>query len=299
MIYLHANKILTPIDFSKTSVKAIKHAAEIARLFKGELILLNVQKESDLVDIILPAIKLKDYSVITNFISEKLEKQAEKIRHGYNIKVSTLVSTGNVTSEIVSVANEKGVGLIVMGTHGRDSENEFLFLGSNSYRTLTKSNIPVMTVRTNTKKTGYSNILLPIDLSEHSRQKVNIAIQLASKFDAHLHVLGLLGKNETKDEYSLKVFLSQIKKIAKGKKLIYTSEIVPAEHRAKQTLAYAQKTKSDLIIVMSDQSAELSRIFLGTYAHQLINDAKMPVLCIPPETHPENAPDSIGGGGMW
>lgn len=298
MIYLQANKILTPIDFSKTSIKAIKHAATIAQLFKGELILLYVQKGSEMTDVIMPAIKLKDYSAITNYIRLKLDRLAEKIKAEYKIAVKAIVSVGNVTSEIVTIAEDSNVGLIVMGTHGSDSPNDFLFLGSNAYRTLTKTSIPVLTVRSNTKKKGYGTILLPIDLSEHSRQKVNVALQLAAKFNSHIHVLGLFTNNEDDKEYKLKVFLSQIKKAAKGKKLVYSGEIVKASNRAKQTLNYSRKIGADLIIAMSDQSAEFSRIVLGTYAHQLINDSKIPVLCIPPEIHNENLSEPVIGG-MW
>jgi hypothetical protein len=49
---------------------------------------------------------------------------------------------------------------------------------------------------------------------------------------------------------------------------------------------------------MRDETTEFPRSILGTYAHILLNKAKIPVLCIPPEIHPENfEPDSIGG--MW
>ena len=57
------NKILIPVDFSKTSLYAIKYAAFTAKLTKGEVILLHVQKKSDLIDIIMPALKLKNTNV--------------------------------------------------------------------------------------------------------------------------------------------------------------------------------------------------------------------------------------------
>jgi nucleotide-binding universal stress UspA family protein len=297
MINLNTKKILIPVDFSKTASRAIEHAAFIAKLTKGELILLHVQKKSDLIDIIMPAVKLKNVSVITNYLEEKLDALAGKIKKEYGIPVSSVVSVGNITSEIVDIAAEYGAGLIVMGTQGSDSTND-LFLGSNSYRVLTKSSIPVMTVRVTPTRHGYSNILLPIDSSFHSRQKVHIALQLADKFASRVHVLGVLGKHEDEYEYKLKVILPQVEKMARAKKLVCTSEIVKAENRAQKTLAYAKKVKADLIITMTDQSAELSRIILGSYAHQLINDSKIPVLSIPPEEHPETM-DQDSVGGMW
>ena len=297
MIKLNTNKILIPIDFSNTSMRAVNHGAFLAELTKGELILLHVQKKAELLDIIIPALKLKDISIITNYLEDKLKKLADSISKQYGIVVTPIVSMGNITSEIVKIAEEYKVGIIVMGTQGGDSSND-LFLGSNSYRLLTKSAVPVMTVRTVSPKYGYQNIVLPIDLSEHSRQKVNISIQLAAKYGAHLHVLGLLAKNDGEHKFKLEVILPQIEKLAKVKKVVCTSEIKKTPNRAKTTLSYAKNKKADLIITMSDQDAEFSRFVLGSYAHQLINDSLIPVLSIPPEIHEENmGADSIGG--LW
>ena len=297
MITLNTNKILIPIDFSPTSMRAINHGAFLAKLAKGELILLHVQKKTELLDIIIPALKLKDVSVITAYIEEKLLKLGDAISKEYGISVKPLVSMGNITSEIVKVAKKQKAGIIVMGTQGGDSTND-LFVGSNSYRLLTKSSIPVMTVRTVSPKLGYKNILLPIDLSQHSRQKVNFSIELAAKYGAHLHVLGLLANNDSEHRFKLEVILPQIEKLAKAKKITCTTEIKKTPNRAKTTISYAKNKKADLIITMSDQDAEFSRFILGSYAHQLINDSLIPVLSIPPEIHEENmATDSIGG--LW
>jgi len=71
MINLNTNKILIPVDFSPVGVRAISHGAFLAKLTKGELILLHVQKKTELLDIIMPALKIKDASVITDYIEGK------------------------------------------------------------------------------------------------------------------------------------------------------------------------------------------------------------------------------------
>jgi|ERR1700740_2255000 len=294
---IKTSKILIPVDFSKTSLNAVKYAAFMAQFTKGELVLVHVQNKSDLLDIIMPAVKLKDISVITNFLADKLEKVAADIKKRYGIKVTTYVSTGNTTSEIVSMAEETNSTMIVMGTHGKDSENGF-FLGSNAYRVLTKSDVPVMTVQTAAEKLGFKNILVPIDSSHHSRQKVDSAIFMADKFAAHLHVLGILHAGEKGEEnykYKMETIMGQIKKLADKKKVICTTDIQFTDNRSKKTLAYAKKIKADLIVAMTDQNAELSSIVLGDYIHQLTNYSKIPVLCIPPEVNPQLISDAIGG----
>ncbi len=294
---IKTSKILIPVDFSKTSLNAVKYAAFMAQYTKGELVLVHVQNKNDLLDIIMPAVKLKDISVITDFLAEKLEKIAADIKKRYGIKVSTFISTGHITSEIVAMAEETKSTLIVMGTHGKDSDNGF-FLGSNAYRVLTKADIPVMTVQTAAEKLGFQNILLPIDSSHHSRQKVDSAIHMANVFASHLHVIGVLHSGEKGEEnykYKMETIMEQIKKLAAKKNVTCTSDIQFADNRSKKTLAYAKKVKADLIIAMTDQDAEFSSIVLGNYIHQLTNHSKIPVLSIPPEVNPQLISGAIGG----
>ena len=125
MITINANKILVPIDFSETSVMAIQHAVTVAKLFKGEIVLLNVQKKADLLEIILPALKVADTGTIVSFVKHKLEALAEKFRRSGD-KISTDVVLGHIPSKITDYALENDIGLIVMGTHGSDSTGDFL-----------------------------------------------------------------------------------------------------------------------------------------------------------------------------
>jgi nucleotide-binding universal stress UspA family protein len=294
---IKTSKILIPVDFSKTSLNAIKYAAFMAKYTKGELVLVHVQSTSDLLEVIMPAVKLKNISVITDFLYERLEKIAADIRKRYGIMVSSFISTGHVTSEIINMAEETKSTLMVMGTHGKDSDNGF-FLGSNAYRVLTKSDIPVMTVQTAADKLGFQNILVPIDTSDHSRQKVDSAIFMADKFASKLHILGILhtgNKGEQNYKYKMEVIMGQIKKMADKKKISCTTDIQFADNRATTTLEYAKKVKADLILSMTDQNAEFSSVVLGNYIHQLTNESKIPVLCIPPELRPDMLNGAIGG----
>ena len=291
------SKILIPVDFSKTSLYAVKYAAFTAKLTKGEVILLNVQKESDLIDLILPALKLKNANVITEFLEAKLEKLAGEIRKKYGIKVTSIVSMGNIASEIVAISKETKAGLVVMGTHGKDSTNDF-FLGSNAYRVLTKSGIPVMTVQKGADKLGFSKIVLPIDMTTHSRQKVDSALYIADKFASHIHVLGLLEESEKADKASMETIIAQIKKLGDKKNIGVSGEIKISKNHAKTTIDCSKKMKADLLVIMIDEQGEFSRVLLGTAVQETINESKIPVLCIPPEFHNETAgSDSLGG--MW
>ena len=297
MITLKTNKILIPMDFSETANLAIKHGAFLAKFLKGDLIIAHVIKKSEILDILMPMIHFEENMGIEEIVSKKLEETAAEIRKEYGIQVSTIVSSGNITSEIVEIAKSNKADLIIMGTQGYTAIEEFL-MGSNSYRVISKSPIPVMTVRKEATKFGYHNIVLPIDSSEHSRQKVNATISLAEKFSAKLHILGILGEEEKDYEHKMKIIIGQVEDLAKKHGVLFDSKIEYAANRAHNTLKYAKAMSADLVVTMTDQNAELSSLLLGTYAHQLINYAKMPVLSLKPETHEDDIPFSFAGLGF-
>ncbi len=294
MIKLNTDRILIPVDFSETASLAIKHGAFMAGYLKGELILAHIIKTSVHLDILLPVLKLDDISVLTTAVEEKLENMAIEIRKEYGIKVNTVVSTGKVSFEIGKIAEEYNVGLIIMGTEGYSAIGEFL-VGSNAYRVLSRSKIPVMTVRKEADKFGYRSIVLPIDSSEHSRQKVNATIDFASKFSAKLHILGVLGNEEKNFEPKMRVIIKQVEELAETQGLSHDSRIEFAQNRAHQTLKYAKSINADMVVTMTDQNAEMSGLVLGTYAHQLVNHSKIPIISFPPQINDENIPMSFAG----
>lgn len=293
---IKTNKVLIPIDFSDTSLEAIKHACFILKRTEGEIILLHIHKKSELWDFISPEHEANDLLYL-EFVSNKLDELAKKIREENAIKVSTIIASGNITSKVMSIIEQENIGLIIMGTQGKDADKNKL-MGSNTYRVITRSVIPVLAVHESYALPEYKNILIPIDTSEHSRQKVDSAILFAKKLNSQLSVIGLIGKGEENYTYKMEVIIGQIQKLAKESNVKCVTEIQSSVNRAVTTLAFSEKVGADLIIIMTDQHAEFSSIILGTYAHQLINESKVPVLCIPPEIHPENMPsDNLGG--MW
>ena len=285
MIKLNTNKILVPIDFSDTSMNAIRHACFLAQLRKGEVLLVHIiPKNHEMFNVIQPELKIDiDMKSAGYAIEQKLEDLCRQLHKEFGIDIKCEVSTGNISQEILKICKEENCGMIIMGTQGY-SALEMIFIGSNTIKVLGGSSVPVMSVRTPAHKNGYKNIVLPIDESSHSRQKVNLAIEMAREFGAHLHILGITDADHSSFEDKLKVIFGQIEKIAKQSHVVATHDILKnPDNKAKSTLEYTEKVKGDLLVIMSDQKTELSGLFLGPYSSQLINAAKIPVLTLNPE----------------
>lgn len=275
-------KILIPIDFSETSLIAIEHGAFTAQLFKAELVLLHVvEKHWEKFSIVAPELRVEAPSDFINAIEKRLEEIAASIRSKYGVKSTCITTDGNIFTEIVSVSKEHSVDLVVMGTHGTSGVVEF-FVGSNTYKVVTESICPVISVRAHATKVGFKNIVLPIDDSLHSRQKLNHAIVLAKNFAAKIHVLGLA---DTKDEGELKRFemkLEQIEEYLKKCDLPYSIKTINGGNQAKVSYDYAKSVNADLIVIMTDQDENLTGRLLGSYAQQVVNHSKIPVMSIQP-----------------
>jgi nucleotide-binding universal stress UspA family protein len=293
MIKFKAKKNLVPYDFSKNADYALKHAAFIASYNKGDVYLLYVKKKSELLDMFLPTLNLNKKGAFLDFVIQKLDDTINSLKKEYGITAKKIVSEGNITDEINQVANDDDMDLVIMGTRGKDSQSD-IFFGSNSYRLITKTSVPVMTVSTDPKIKGYDHILLPIDLSSHSRQKVNYAIDLAKLFNAQITALGIYDESEKTEKYKLEVINSQIEKLCEKKDVKFVGSIEKTKHRVQKTLSYAKRHKADLIITMTDQKIELNKSILSTYDHELINFSKNPVISIPPENNPDASGSTAG-----
>ena len=297
MIKLNTKRILIPHDFSVTSTKAIKHAAIMAKYNQGEVFLLYVKKNPSILNILPSKSELREIAKDSENYKRLMEDSAEEIRNKYGVPVKVLVGVGGKIHEILKIAEKKNVGLIVMGTQGSESVSN-LFSGSNSHKVVSKSQIPVLTVRTVSKKDGYATILLPIDLSEHTRQKVNVAIQLAKIYSSKIHLIGLFGSNEADHKFKLQSILKQVEKRIKLDDVEVSQETHLTKDAVKTTLLSAKQINADIIITMTDQKAGSGNLLSPTYDHQLVDESGIPVLSIPPEVHDENIePASIGG--LW
>jgi nucleotide-binding universal stress UspA family protein len=283
MIHFNMSKILIPVDFSETSLLAIKHGAFTAQLTKSTVYLMHaIAQPFTPQNLFLPSTNIEDNSRIEKIVTDKLNQLAEDIKREYGVDVKTIIKVGSASKEICNAAKEIEASLIVMGTHGY-SPIEEIVIGSTALKVITKSPCPTMAMSSLADHKGYFRILMPIDTSVNTRQKVNYTLELAKTFSAAVHAVALLTDGEESEKPALEVILHQIEKLAKEKGVNFHSEIImDVKNRATASVEMTDKLGADLIVIMTDQDAELSGFFLGPYAQQVIHLTKVPVIAIKP-----------------
>ena len=142
-------KILLPTDFSGCANYALPYAAAIARAAKAQIICVHV------VEPVVPAVGytgLADPMPIAD-ISEQLEDSAERqlpklaeCEECSGLNVEEVIVHGDAAAEIVRVASEQEVDLIVISSHGRTGFGRIIF-GSTAESVVRHASCPVLVVK--------------------------------------------------------------------------------------------------------------------------------------------------------
>lgn len=139
-------KVLHPTDFSDASAHALAYACAIAERFEAELHVLHVLPDPATLAIgpvgDVPLVQFETQ------IREAAEQAIARIppAEQWSGPVTRVIREGPAFVEIVRYAREAGIGLIVMGTHGRTGLSHVL-LGSVAEKVVRKASCPVLTVR--------------------------------------------------------------------------------------------------------------------------------------------------------
>ena len=139
--------ILVPIDFSVHSKKALKYAVPLAAQSGASLRLIYVVEPT-----VYPADLGFGQVVLPGVEDELRQKGAEELTElieteiGGKVPASSTVRTGTPSKEILAEAEEAGVDLIVVATHGHSGVEHVLF-GSTAERIVRKAHCPVLSIR--------------------------------------------------------------------------------------------------------------------------------------------------------
>ncbi len=137
-------RILYATDLSEASLKALDMAEDISQRNNASVIVLTVIPE----EIAWEGYYVPDLSnIVKKIISDAEQRLEEFIKDRFKgLLVEKIIARGRPYEEIVRIANEKNVDLIVMGSHGRTGLGRVV-VGSVAMRVLRRSTKPVLIVR--------------------------------------------------------------------------------------------------------------------------------------------------------
>ena len=141
------SKILVPIDFSHQSNVALQYAIDFARHYSAELELahvfdIGIYSLGDGSPMLDPA---QSENIVNQIERDLNEAKRDAITAGVGV-VQTKLLQGKPDHELLRIALEDAVDLIVMGTHGHTGLRHLL-MGSVAERLVRRAHCPVFTVK--------------------------------------------------------------------------------------------------------------------------------------------------------
>ena len=269
--------IVVGIDFSNCSINALEHAVTIAQKAKSGITMVWVNHLDYSKEI---------FSVEPKQLLSEVEDRFKSIVAKYKNrlggqKLDYVIRKGKVYKEVCAVADEIA-WLVVIGTHGSSGFEEF-WIGSNANRVVSSSKKPVITIRGGIDiETELRKIVMPFDSTKETRQKLTITALLAGYFNSEVHIVGIFTSNMDDIRYRIRNYVAQAEDYFKENHIRYKVVFKEADNITETTLGYADEVGANLISIMTEQETELSNLWLGPFAAQMVNHSAIPVLSVQP-----------------
>ena len=271
---------LVAIDFSDCSINALLHAAQLAYLTDSslEMVWVNNPEKTKANFENLASIALIDEMNI------QFKRLTDELHAKYaGLKVDYLIREGKVYKEVGSQALESKSWLVVAGTHGRSGYEKF-WMGSNVYRIVSTAPCPVLTVRAGVNISDQLNtIVLPIDSTIETREKVTITAEIAMTTMAKVIVLKLYSHEMAEVKHAVNAYADQVAEYLREKGVEVEMDEMRATNLTETTIEFAKKVNANLIVIMTEQEKKIANFLLGNFAQQMINHSPVPVLSVRPK----------------
>jgi len=281
---LNIKKILVPTDFSKLSLDVLNYAGHIAKKFDAEIIVMHVMEFYEHNSALG---QIMDYpDLIEIGIKKKLSEIEATNTDFWGVRTKTKAVKGKIHKEIKEYVKKENIDLIIMGTHGASGTGDYekYVLGSNAYRVVYSIDCPVVTIKHSTVKVEIKKILLPLDVSKATTQKVDCAIEWAKLLGSTIHAVAV---SSFLDEYKVDIsdleFQLQkvIDKIKRGGVNV-EAKMIRHDNISHSVLEYSKEIKPDLTMIMTRQESKLNDLLMGSSARKVISESDFPVLSLRP-----------------
>jgi nucleotide-binding universal stress UspA family protein len=143
---LQAQDMLVPVDFSATSLNAIRAALKVAEP-GGDVTLLHVIDEHFIRDAVAAGMGASEE--IAGKMRRLAEAEFEQALAGTetgDVNVERMIVVGIPFVEILKIARDLDLPLIVMGVRGRATPPEEFLFGSTAEKVLRLARVPVLCV---------------------------------------------------------------------------------------------------------------------------------------------------------
>lgn len=308
--------IMAPTEGLQNEKAAISVAVKLAQRFGADLHLVRAEAPPLGIETVTPppVLAITDQTLLDERAARwhKLEALGREYRSLGNIRVTTALEDGPVTSTLANYATKHNVDLIVMSSHCRGGMKR-LTLGSVTDYLVRNTNIPVLVVKQSasvidaTPERVINRIVVPLDASELAEEVLSEVSELALKFGSTVSLVHVL----TPETYSQKEimqpglpwwdediatansYLEEVAAHLAGRGLTVSKDVVLSDNIASAILDYAMRMRADVIAFATRGKGGVGRLVFGSVADEITRKSPISLLVLHPG-HSAVADDASG-----
>ena len=275
-------RILFATDFSDESRRVLPYVQGLAGRMGAQVFLCHI---------VTPVPLAASAPEAAPYLYETARKQAEEalseLANSSQLKPfkpATVLASGLIEDELLSIISQNQIDLVLLGTHGRTGMRK-LFLGSVAEEICRVASCPLLTVGPQLvykPQVEFKNILFPTDLSEQSGRVLPYLRAIAQEYGSSITVLHVMPKDLSTNPEA-EVLAEPIRRT-----MMHSMEHVLAPFNPKYVLKFgdtaetvlnfARETRADLI-AMGIRDAFIPGIqFRSSIAYKIMAGAQCPVL---------------------
>lgn len=284
------NVILVPTDFSPRSLLALNQAIFIAKKTKAEIMLLYViHSDNKTFGFISEMFTAEENELIRDKVEKQIWAQLDQLidsKKDSGVTIKAMISKGKTYDKVVEVSQSINAQFIVIGGNSAELNDRIGFLGSNTSRIIRASSVPVITVSTKVS-TDIKTVILPLDLTKQTQQKVAKAIQFAREFNSKIKIVSALLTNDPAIVKQLTIQMNVVHKFISEHYDNCSADFVFGNEKtdtyASLLMKFAKEKNGDIIAIMTQQESKLIKFFIGTTAMDIVFNSDIPVLSVTPK----------------
>jgi nucleotide-binding universal stress UspA family protein len=269
--------LLVPLDFSSGSINALEHAILIANQLDCGIRLIHVKRKNADYD---ASFNLHDFDeVLKSGVLDNFDRIIDLYKKDLKGEFDYRIREGRIYTEICHQAKYGDAEMIVMGTHGVSGFEE-RWVGSNAFRVVSNSSVPVLTIRSSFPSRAIRKVVLPIDINKDSRHKVTYVTEMALLFGAELHVIDIREDNKVSTRKILTEYTDQVMAYLKRRKVTCVRESLKGNSLSEMVIEYSLMTDADLVSVLITPYEHSPHFFGESSVQQMVNHSPIPILSI-------------------
>ena len=274
--------IVVGIDFSENSENALRHAIAVALKSKGVLHVVWVKTPTASTK--LDVANEDDMMTKAHARLDEMVKWARA--EAPKLVIQPVILEGKAYVKLTQYATNLPDSLLVIGSHGASGFEE-MFIGSNTMKVVGTTKIPVLIIGHNVNvKRDLTKILVPVDTSFETLQKIKPATQIASLFSAKISLLGLCDDKYPDERHVIGVQLNHAAGMCDVANVRYDAATLEVKGDVPTAVVeWAKKEDVNLIVIMREDEDDITSFWLGSTTRQLMNQSPMPLLVIPNVMH--------------